>query len=591
MFETRMRTHTCGELNAKLAGENVVLSGWMHHERHHGGVLFIDLRDRYGRTQITFKPELKELFDRAEKLNHEDVIQVRGTVTVRPPEARNSKMPTGEIEVIAEELKILGKAQTPPFVIEDDVNAMEDTRLKYRYLDLRRPEMRDALLLRGRANMISRKYFAELGFVDIETSTLVRSTPEGARDFLVPSRKQKGRFYALPQSPQIYKQLLMIAGFDRYYQFARCYRDEDLRADRQPEFTQIDVEMSFVEQEDVLQMAEGLMARLLHEVCGASIKQPIRRMGYDEAMLRFGSDKPDTRFGLEIEDVSDIAEKSDFNVFSGTVEKGGAVRCLYVHGGGELSRKDIDNLTELAKKYGAKGLAQCKFVDGEFSGGIAKFLGENEKAEFVKRFSPEDGSIFMFVADKPLVCARTLGAIRLEMGKRFDLIDKSKWDMLFVVDFPMFEFDEESGRPVAQHHAFTMVRPEDVDKLESDPMAVRSVAYDLVLNGHEIAGGSIRTHDPAVLRRVMKAIKLSDEEADEKFGFLMEAMKYGAPPHGGIAFGWDRIIMLLAGMDSIRDVIAFPKTTAAQSLMDGCPNDVDLKQLEELGIKLIKEGK
>ncbi|MGC9314223.1 MAG: amino acid--tRNA ligase-related protein, partial [bacterium] len=320
-------------------------------------------------------------------------------------------------------------------------------------------------------------------------------------------------------------------------------------------------------------------------------KQPIRRMGYDEAMLRFGSDKPDTRFGLEIEDVSDIAEKSDFNVFSGTVEKGGAVRCLYVPGGGELSRKDIDNLTELAKKYGAKGLAQCKFVDGEFSGGIAKFLGENEKAEFVKRFSPEDGSIFMFVADKPLVCARTLGAIRLEMGKRFDLIDKSKWDMLFVVDFPMFEFDEESGRPVAQHHAFTMVRPEDVDKLESDPMAVRSVAYDLVLNGHEIAGGSIRTHDPEVLRRVMKAIKLSDEEADEKFGFLMEAMKYGAPPHGGIAFGWDRIIMLLAGMDSIRDVIAFPKTTAAQSLMDGCPNDVDLKQLEELGIKLIKEGK
>ncbi len=583
-----MRTHTCGELNAKIAGERVTLVGWMHHERHHGGVLFIDLRDRYGRTQITFKPEQKELFDRAEKLNHEDVIQVKGTVTVRPPEARNPKMPTGEIEVIAEELTILTKAQTPPFVIEDEVNAMEDTRLKYRYLDLRRPEMRNALILRGKANMISRKYFSELGFIDIETSTFVRSTPEGARDFLVPSRKNKGKFYALPQSPQIYKQLLMIAGFDRYYQFARCYRDEDLRADRQPEFTQIDVEMSFVEQEDVLQMAEGLMARLLHEIIGVNVKLPIQRMGYDEAMLRFGSDKPDMRFGLEIAEVSDIAEKSDFNVFSGAIAEGGAVRCIYVPGGAELSRKDIDGLTEIAKKYGAKGLAQCKFVESALDGGIAKFLGEGEKAELVKRFSPTNGSIFLFVADRPMVCARALGALRLELGKRFGLIDKNSWKMLFVVDFPMFEFDEETGRPVAQHHPFTMVRPGDVEKLESDPMEVRSIAYDLILNGNEIAGGSIRTHDPEVLRRVMKAIKLSDSEAEEKFGYLMEAMKFGAPPHGGIAFGWDRIVMLLAGKESIRDVIAFPKTTAGQSLMDGCPAEVDEEQLDELGIKLIK---
>lgn len=584
-----MRTHTCGELGKEMAGETVTLTGWMHHERHHGGVLFIDLRDRYGRTQVTFKPELKELFDRAEKLNHEDVIRVKGTVTVRPPEARNPNMATGDIEVIAEELKVLAKAKTPPFVIEDDVNAMEDTRLKYRYLDLRRPEMLDSILLRGRANMASRRYLQEHGFVDIETATLVKSTPEGARDFLVPSRKHKGKFYALPQSPQIYKQLLMIAGFDRYYQFARCYRDEDLRADRQPEFTQIDVEMSFVEQEDVLQMAEGLMARLLSEIRGVNIRLPIQRMDYDEAMLRFGTDKPDLRFDLEIEDVTEIAAKSTFKVFSGTVEKGGSVRCLYVPGGAELSRKDIDQLTELAKKYGARGLAQCKFEDSEFSGGIAKFLDEVERSAYMDKFSPEDGSIFLFVADKPLVCARALGALRLEMGRRFDLIDNDRWEMLFVVNFPMFELDEETGRPVAQHHPFTKVLPEHLDMLESDPMMVRSVAYDLVLNGHEIAGGSIRTHNPDELRRVMRAIKLSDEEAENKFGFLMEAMKYGVPPHGGIAFGWDRIVMLLAGKGSIRDVIAFPKTTAGQSLMDGCPTEVDDKQLEELGLKIIKE--
>ncbi len=589
MLETQMRTHTCGELRPEMAGEAVTLVGWMHHERHHGGVLFIDLRDRYGRTQVTFKPELKDLFDRAEKLNHEDVIQVKGTVTVRPQEARNPNMATGDIEVIAEGLSVLAKAKTPPFVIEDEVHAMEDTRLKYRYLDLRRPELRDAMLLRSHANIVARKYLQELGFVDIETSTLVRSTPEGARDFLVPSRKHKGKFYALPQSPQIYKQLLMIAGFDRYYQIARCYRDEDLRADRQPEFTQIDVEMSFVEQEDVLRMAEGLLARLLSEIRGINLKLPVKRMDYDEAMLRFGSDKPDLRFGLEIEDVTEIATKSSFNVFSGTVEKGGSVRCLYVPRGAELSRKDIDELTELSRRYGAKGLAQCKFIDGEFTGGIAKFLDENERLAYLDRFSPEDGSIFLFVADKPLVCARALGALRLEMGRRFDLIDEKRWEMFFVVNFPMFEIDEETGRPVARHHPFTMVYPEDIDRLESDPMSVRSIAYDLVLNGYEIAGGSIRTHDPGLLRRVMKAIKLDEREAENKFGFLMEAMNYGVPPHGGIAFGWDRIIMLLAGKTSLRDIIAFPKTTTAQSLMDGCPNEVDEKQLEELGLKIVEE--
>ncbi len=583
------RTHTCGELSAEYAGERVTLAGWLHHTRHHGGVLFADLRDRYGRIQITFKPESKGLFEAAEKLGHEDVIMVEGTVTIRPPEARNKELASGDIEVIAEKLTVLSKAKTPPFVIEDEVNASEETRLRYRYLDLRRPEMRESMLLRAKAGGISRKYFDELGFVDIETSTLVRSTPEGARDFLVPSRKHKGKFFALPQSPQIYKQLLMIAGFDRYYQFARCYRDEDLRADRQLEFTQIDVEMSFAHEEDILAMAEGLIARLLSELKGVNLKLPMKRMGYDEAMLRYGSDKPDLRFGMEIKDLTAIAAKSSFKVFSGAVGEGGAVRAIAVPGGAELSRKNIDELTDKARQLGAKGLAQCKYLDGEFSGGIAKFLNEKEKNEYARILEPEDGSIILFVADSADICAKVLGFLRLQMGNHFGLIDKNRWEALFIVNFPMFELDEETGRQVARHHLFTQPAPEDVRLLETDPMSVRARAYDLVLNGQEIAGGSIRTHDPELLRRIMKAIKLSEEEANNKFGFLLEALQYGAPPHGGIAFGWDRIVMLLAGRESIRDVIAFPKTTAAQSLMDGAPNEVDQTQLEELGIAIIEK--
>ena len=580
-----MRTHNCGELRAKYAGEQVKLAGWVHHKRHHGGVLFVDLRDRYGRIQLTFRPEAAELFERAEKLGHETVISIDGTVLVRPPEARNPEMPTGEVEVIVERLEILSRAETPPFVIEDDVNASEETRLKYRYLDLRRPEMQSATVLRSNANRITRDFLFGEDFLEIETATLVRSTPEGARDFLVPSRMQRGKFYALPQSPQVYKQLLMIAGFDRYFQLARCYRDEDLRADRQLEFTQIDIEMSFVDEDDVLDLAERLTARLMSELCGVTLKLPLPRIPYDEAMRLYGSDKPDLRFGLEIHDITEAVKSSEFKVFSGAK----AVRGIAVPKAAGFSRKQIDELTAKAQKLGAKGLAQMKFEGGELSGGIAKFLSEGELSAIRAEFAPEDGSMLIFVADKVEICERVLGALRVDLAKSLDLIPKDKWEAHFVVDFPMFEVEEDTGRLVARHHAFTQPKPEDVHLLETDPKRVRARAYDLVLNGHEIAGGSIRTHNSELLARVLSVIELTEDKAREKFGFLLDAMKYGAPPHGGIAFGYDRMMMLFAGMNSIRDVIAFPKTTAGQSLMDNCPNTVDEEQLKDLGIKLNEE--
>ncbi|MCK5833252.1 aspartate--tRNA ligase [bacterium] len=583
-----LRTHNCGELRANLAGEQVKLAGWVHHKRHHGGVLFVDLRDRYGRTQLTFKPESKELFERAEKIGHETVISITGTVTVRPPEARNPELLTGEIEVIIENMQVLSIAETPPFVIEDEVKASEETRLKYRYLDLRRPEMRDTMILRSKASRITRNFLFDEDFLEIETATLVRSTPEGARDFLVPSRMQKGKFYALPQSPQVYKQLLMISGFDRYFQLARCYRDEDLRADRQLEFTQIDIEMSFIDENDILSLAERLLAKLLSKLSGVNLKLPIPRISYDKAMLLYGSDKPDLRYGLEIHDISELAKTSEFRVFSSAVKSDGAVRGICVPGGAALSRKQIDELTSKAQKLGAKGLAYTKFENGEFVGGISKFLSENEIAGIRTDFDPPENSIIVFVADSIKICERVLGVMRVDLAHSLGLIPENAWEAHFIVDFPMFEEEEDTGRLVARHHAFTQPKPEDLHLLETEPSLVHARAYDLVLNGHEIAGGSIRTHDSDLLARVLSVIELTEEKAREKFGFLLDAMKYGAPPHGGIAFGYDRMIMLIAGRNSIRDVIPFPKTTAGQSLMDNCPNTVDPEQLDELGIKIEK---
>jgi aspartyl-tRNA synthetase len=580
------RSHTCGALRKEHAGTEVTLMGWVESWRDHGGVFFVDLRDRYGKTQIVFHPGAGEMPQKAKELRNEFVIAVRGQVALRPAGMINKNLATGEIEIVAKELKVLNPAKVPPFEVSDHVEASEDLRLKYRYLDLRRPDMQRNLLVRNQLYKTTREYLDRHGFVDIETPILMRSTPEGARDYLVPSRLYKGSFYALPQSPQMYKQILMVAGLDRYFQIVRCFRDEDTRADRQPEFTQIDLEMSFVDQDDVMAMVEGLAAAMMQSILERKISLPLPRIAYAEAMSRFGSDKPDLRFGLEIRNVTALAAQSEFKVFAETAGGGKTVQALALPGGAKYSRKQIDDLTQYLAPMGAKGLVAIKVADSGWEGSAAKFFASGVMEKVNAALSAKAGDLLLFVADEEEKAQKLLGALRLRLAQDEKLIPENAWNLLWVVDFPLLEFDEEEKRWMARHHPFTAPNDEDIPLMDTAPEKVRAKAYDLVLNGTEIAGGSIRIHQRELQKKVFSLLNLSEAEAENKFGFLLEAFEYGAPPHGGIAFGFDRLVMLFAGRKSIRDVIAFPKTNAAVSLMDGAPARVDEKQLRELGIKL-----
>ncbi|MBS5645449.1 MAG: aspartate--tRNA ligase [Clostridiales bacterium] len=583
------RTGMCEDFSSRDIGKKVTLMGWVDSRRNLGGLIFVWLRDRSGIIQLVFdENDQTGDFSGAESLRAEFVIAVKGEVVARTPENVNPDLHTGEIEVKVEELRILSKAETPPFEIEENSNVREELRLKYRYLDLRRPDMQKNFILRNRIAMTVRKYLDENGFMEIETPMLQKSTPEGARDYLVPSRIHKGAFYALPQSPQIFKQLLMVSGFDRYYQLAKCFRDEDLRADRQPEFTQIDMELSFVEVEDIIAINEGLIQRVFHDVMGIDIKTPLRRIPWQEAMERYGSDKPDTRFGMELMDISDIAKGCSFKVFSGAVENGGSVRCINAKKAG-LSRKEIDALGEFVKTYGAKGLAWMNFKEEGMASPIAKFLTQEEIAAITERTGAQTGDLLLFVADRNKVVFDSLGALRLHLAHKLGLIDENRFDLLWVTEFPQFEYSEEEGRYVAMHHPFTAPMDEDIEYLETQPEKVRAKAYDIVLNGNEIGGGSIRIHNAELQERMFRALGFSKEEAWNRFGFMMEAFKYGTPPHGGLAYGLDRLVMLLGKCQSIRDVIAFPKVQNASDLMSEAPSQVDEKQLEELGIGLLPQ--
>ena len=585
---TMHRTHRCHELRASHVGETVILMGWVHSRRDHGGVIFVDLRDRWGLTQVVFDPqENAGVHATAEQIRPEWVIAIEGRVRERAPGMANPKLATGDIEVLCSRIDVLNVAETPPIPVEDSITTGEEIRLKHRYIDLRRPVMQRNLDIRHRAARATREHLTGEGFLEVETPTFVASTPEGARDFLVPSRVWPGKFYALPQSPQIYKQLLMVSGVDRYFQIVRCYRDEDQRADRQLEFTQIDVEMSFVNEDDVLAMAEGITRAVFKEAIGHDIPAEIPRMDYAEAMSRYGSDKPDTRFGLELVDVTAIGAKSDFRVFKAVTESGGIISCVNAKGCASFSRKQLDDMTPFVGQYGAKGAAWMKVTDGGLESNIAKFFNTEVQRDLISATDAEPGDLLVFVADKPSVVYQALGALRLKFGKELGLIDESAFDFLWVVNFPLLEQDEETGRWVARHHPFTSPAREDLDRLdELKPGDIRARAYDLVCNGYEIAGGSIRIHQREVQQRMFKLLGISDEEAQKRFGFLLDAFRYGAPPHGGIAFGFDRMVMLAAGEDSIRDVIAFPKTNSATSPLDGSPTEVDEAQLRELGIRL-----
>lgn len=582
-----MRTHFCGELRKEDSGSEVTLMGWVRRRRDHGGLIFVDLRDRYGITQVVFNPQMPdELFKLAEKLSVEDVLKITGKVGERPEGTLNPNLETGEIEVKANFLELLSEAETPPFEIKEEVEASEDLRLEYRYLDLRRVNMRDAIITRHKFYQSVRKFMSGKGFIEIETPVLTKSTPEGARDFLVPSRISKGKFYALPQSPQIYKQILMISGFDKYFQIVKAFRDEDLRADRQPEHTQIDIEMSFVEERHVQKMAEELMATVFKEVIDVELLLPFPRLTYDDAMKRFGSDKPDMRFGVELTDISERAASSDFQIFKDAVAEGGIVSCISAPAKGSFSRKIIDELTEFVKIYGLKGLSWAKVENGGLTGGVSKHFPENEQSELIEEVGAEDGDVIFFAADKTETVLNALGALRLEIGKKLELVTSDEFVPLWVTDFPMFELDEDTGKYTAMHHPFTSPQTEDLDFLESEPLRVKAKAYDMVFNGSELGGGSIRIHSKDVQTRVFKALGIGEKEADEKFGFLLKALSYGAPPHGGIALGLDRIVAAMLRKNSIRDVIAFPKTASASALMEKAPSEVSEEQLKELGIKL-----
>lgn len=563
--------------------------GWVDSRRDLGGLIFVWLRDRSGVIQLVFdESEKTAFFEKAERLRSEFVIAVKGQIVARSAQNVNQAIATGEIEVKVSDLKILSEAETPPFEIVENSNVKEELRLKYRYLDLRRPDMQRNLMLRNKIAMSARQYLYENGFMEIETPMLQKSTPEGARDYLVPSRIHPGKFYALPQSPQIFKQILMVSGFDRYYQITKCFRDEDLRADRQPEFTQIDMELSFVEVDDVIAVNEGLLKRMFHDALGIEIETPFRRLTWREAMERFGSDKPDTRFGLELKDVSSIVKDCGFKVFKDAVAGGGSVRGINAKAAG-LSRKEIDALGEFVKTYGAKGLAWVNMKAEGINSPIAKFLSEEEMRALVQAMGGETGDVLLFVADRDKVVFDALGALRLHLGKKLGLIDESRFDLLWVTEFPQFEYSEEENRYVAMHHPFTAPMDEDVDLLETAPEKVRAKAYDIVLNGNEIGGGSIRIHTPELQERMFRALGFTKEDAWSRFGFMMEAFKYGTPPHGGLAYGLDRLAMLFAGRESIRDVIAFPKVQNASCLMSEAPSFVDEKQLDELSIAVTRK--
>ena len=581
------RTHHCWQLDAGDVDKEVVLMGWVHRRRDHGGVIFVDLRDREGITQVVFNPAVDpEIHARAHAIRNEYVLAVRGRVENRPADMINPKLKTGEIEVTVTEFKLLNEAQTPPFLIEDDIDASEAIRLKYRHLDLRRPQMQKNLILRHRASAAVRSYLNQHGFLDLETPFLTRSTPEGARDYLVPSRVNPGQFYALPQSPQIFKQLFMISGFDRYYQIVRCFRDEDLRADRQPEFTQIDIEMSFVGEDDVMNLTEGMMAALFKDALGLKLMRPFARLTYEDAVGRFGLDKPDTRFGLELKDISDIVGRSNFKVFADAVKKGGIVKALNAKGCIDFSRKEIDDLIKFVAIYRAKGMAWIKVKENEWQSPIAKYFSEGEKKALSKRIEMAPGDLVFFVADEPKVVNESLGHLRNHLGKTLGLIDDNEFKFLWVTRFPMFEHDETEKRLQALHHPFTSPLEEDLDLLAKEPLAVKSRAYDLVLNGFEIGGGSIRIHQRSIQEKVFEALNMDRKTYEGKFGFLLEALDSGAPPHGGIALGVDRLVMLMGGQSSIRDVIAFPKTQKATCSLTGAPAEIAKEQLDELYLKL-----